>query len=280
MRTKITLLLLLAQFSFIYAQKSHKVNVIRLDKPYEDINQSIYFADYDASRRGSLIIHNSKDINNPVRILSEPPPDAIVAFTTAINNRLDVEGKLNTSQSVSFTQAISELTKRNTTIVVLRDALYRLNEFNFNNPNALTNEQYIKQFDKILDLAERITENEKRELKNDSIKQTKELIETKAKYGFHTEIPIYFQVSKKSLLESIEKLIEKLNESGYNADGPELIENIEVSKNMIKYFNEKDLKKAQDLKIDLTNFGIKDLEIVKAGNPKNLINRFEVWLKE
>ena len=279
MKTKIILLIQLVMFTSIFAQKAHKVNVVHLKQYDEDKNQSIYFADYDASRRGSIIVQNHGDTKSPIKILSEPPPDAIIAFTTAITNSLKVQDKVTADQSLKFTQTISELTKRNTTIVVLRDALYRLNEFNFNNPGLLTKEDYLAKFDKILKLAETIALNEKEQLKIDAIEKNQQLLEEKAKLGMFTKTPVYFQITDEKLRSFSNKLIYQMKANGYNADGSELV-NFEITNNMIKYFDEGDLNKAESIKKDLESLGVKKIEILKVSNPNNYKDRFEVWLKE
>lgn len=279
MKTKFLTLLTLILFSFGLSQKAHKVNVIHLQQYKEDKAQSIYFADYDASRRGSIILHDHLNKQNPIKILSEPPPDAIIAFTSAITNSLNVQDKITTSQSLQFSQAISELTKRNTTVVVLRDALYRLNEFNFNNPGLLKKEDYLEKFEKILRLAEKLTEIDKQQLKNEAIDKNQELLKEKKFLGMFTKTPVYFQVTDKSLRDFSDKIIDQLNLQGYNADGTELVE-LNIKSNMLKYFDEMDKEKAIEIKNDLTNLGVKNLQIIKASNPKNYKDRFEVWLKE
>lgn len=277
MKTLILFLALLYS-SFFMSQKAHKVNVIHLKQYEEDTKQSIYFADYDASRRGSLIIHNFEDSKSPIKILSEPPPDAIIAFTSAIKNSFELNGQFNTSQSLQFTQAISELTKRNTTIVILRDALYRLNEFNFNNPNLLSKEEYIKEFEKILELVEKISNVELIEKKNELLEnQNKNIILNKG-IGFYTEVPIYIQYTNKELKDFSDNIINELDKMGYNADGPEYVD-LPISNNLVKYFNSEDSDKAESIKKDLESLGIKDVQTVKNSNPKKLKNRFEIWLK-
>lgn len=176
MRKFILLLLACCMHGVVVGQKAHKTGLTHFKQYKEDKNQSIYFADFDASRRGTIIVQElDSSSKNPIRILSEPPPDAIVAFTTSLSNSLKFDNKFTTSQTADFGQAIKELTKRNTTIVVLRDALYRLNEYAFNNPE-INDSIYFKKFDKILDLVEEINAKETIETETEKAKVEAELL--------------------------------------------------------------------------------------------------------
>lgn len=271
------IILLLFCFPNSFAQKAHKVNLTHFKQYKEDANQSIYFADYDASRRGSVIIHNHKDSLNPIKILSEPPPDAIVAFTSTISNTLKVGEKIDMTQSLQFTQAISELTKRNTTIVVLRDALYRLNEYDFNNPGKLSDSIYLQKFDEILKLVGKIADKEIQEVKSEKIQNENENIKLKQELGFKTAVPIYFQITDKKLEDFSNELVNGLNQLGYNAAGSELKE-ISLNNNQLRYFHVEDKDKAENLAKELKDLGLKDIEVKDLSNFKQLKGQFEVWI--
>lgn len=203
MKKNILILISLCSSGIIFSQKAHKVNYTHFKQYKEDKEQSIYVADYDASRRGSIIIHDHSNTKNPVRILSEPPPDAILAFTTTITNSLNINEKLTTNQSANFSQAIKELTKRNTTIVVLRDALYRLNEYDFNNPGVLRDSIYLKKFDKILDLVARINEKEKIEAIGENAKEVEKLT---IRENYQNAIRLLLDKDEKNALNNFSKM--------------------------------------------------------------------------
>lgn len=276
---KVVLLFFIFIFSLstLFAQKAHKVNLTHFRQYKEDKKQSIYFADYDASRRGSVIIHDHENSLSPIRILSEPPPDAIVTFTSTLSNTLKVGDKLDMAQSLQFTQAITELTKRNTTIVVLRDALYRLNEYDFNNPGKLSDSVYLKKFDDILELASKIADKEIQEVVAEKIQNENENLKLKQEIGFKKEILIYFQITDIKLENFSDKLVNGLNQLGYNAVGSELKE-ISLTNNQLRYFHKDDKEKAENIANELKNLGMKEIEIKDLSNFKQLKDQFEIWI--
>ncbi|MDI9308864.1 MAG: hypothetical protein QM535_01515 [Limnohabitans sp.] len=205
MRKIILLLFIYLSYGQTFGQQGNKTNLVHFKQYKNDTNQSIYFADFDASRRGTVIVHNlDSKSKNPVRILAEPPPDAILAYTSALSANFDFKEIVSGGMSSSLSQTISELTKRNTTIVILRDALYRLNEYDFNNPEKLKDTTYLKKFDEILKLVKQINDKEKVELETEKIKaeteKTKETGKLNALELYQKGISILLEKDEKNAI--------------------------------------------------------------------------------
>ncbi len=90
-----------------------------------DKQGSLFWAQYTASRRGSMIF---VDPNNNVRILSENPPDVAVASITELSAKLKASDEIDAEAVLRTQRSIAELGKRTAAVNMLRDALYRLNE--------------------------------------------------------------------------------------------------------------------------------------------------------
>jgi len=109
-----------------------------------------YWLNYDATRRAGFIFE--KDAGR--QVLSEPAPDVALQSTTSL--LADFGGdKLETSVQ----EAIVELGKRTTSVMMLREALYRLGEMKMNGTlDADAKELYAKILEavKIVAVAEAV----------------------------------------------------------------------------------------------------------------------------
>jgi hypothetical protein len=90
-------------------------------------NQQYWF-DYDASRRGTLLLTRT---NNSIAIVAEPSPDVALELLTKLKATA-TSGNIQGGGEAELNSRIIELTKRSQTILFLREALYRLSEMSVN----------------------------------------------------------------------------------------------------------------------------------------------------
>jgi hypothetical protein len=106
----------------------------------------VTWLDYDASRRGTLIIpEDSKS-----RILSEPSPDVAIGVVSEFVGKASYKG-ISGEASAKVTESIAELGKRTQTIMFLREALFRLNEMQ--TANKIDPAEVTKLYTKVIDVA-------------------------------------------------------------------------------------------------------------------------------
>jgi len=116
--------------------------------------------DYDATRRGAYVLTDS---NANVRILAEQSPDAALGVVAEFVGKGSYSG-ISAEASAKVTETIAELGKRTQTVMVLREALYRLNELGLNNTQLSTAD--IKElYEKILATATDIAKADLEEAK-------------------------------------------------------------------------------------------------------------------
>lgn len=144
------------------AEKNHPANAKPLSM-FSNEKKSAYLVDYDASRRGSIVYIDYE--TNKINIISEPPPDAMVSVLSELDAKVDVTGKVSAELANKYAETITQLGKRSVADNILRDALYRLNEYklNFGSFDADSKEL----FNRILNVAESIANTEQAALQND-----------------------------------------------------------------------------------------------------------------
>lgn len=81
-----------------------------------------YWLTYDANYRGALIVPNG----SPVKYCPEPPPDTATALALKSSANAEAASAGPDSGSRDFNRSIVELTKRTTTVEVLRYALFSI----------------------------------------------------------------------------------------------------------------------------------------------------------
>lgn len=112
---------------------SHRMTRSSKLKPSKLKNNTHYIVPTDASLRSSIIW--TDDTGN-FHYLSEVSPDAMVTAVTNLTNSLSGKAldkaDINGSQITQITQSVTELGKRTVAVSILRDALYRLEEYNMN----------------------------------------------------------------------------------------------------------------------------------------------------
>ncbi len=131
---------------------THQTLYDRLDSKTKNSQNEIYMVSNDALRRGSYFIKH----NNKIRFISEPPPDAVIAVTREFANKIDYN-KLNNDLKVKITESLSTLGERTVAVNILRDALYKLTEISLNNDGQTIDNQTYQLFDRILCVAENIS---------------------------------------------------------------------------------------------------------------------------
>jgi hypothetical protein len=94
----------------------------------DDVDSGSHWMTYDAARRGGLLLRGEG-----AKVLAEPAPDAIastaISFVAeAASKAQQVDGKVD----VEYTRTVAELAGRSQTVLVIREALYRLNELYLN----------------------------------------------------------------------------------------------------------------------------------------------------
>lgn len=107
-----------------------------------------YWFDYDASRRGAVLIpkHEKKNI----AICAEPSPD--VAFEIVNKFKVDVGiEKLDVGVQADIQEKVIQLAKRTQTIMFLRESLYRLCELSLN--FQLRDEDVRRLYEKVIEAA-------------------------------------------------------------------------------------------------------------------------------
>ncbi len=115
-----------------------------------------YWMEYDATRRGALLLPAGEGGKAATRILAEPSPDAALSAT------LDIAAKTKSGEvSVKLAESIVELGKRTEAVMVLRESLYRLGELVHN--GALKEGDAKALFEKILVEVGKIATAEKEE---------------------------------------------------------------------------------------------------------------------
>lgn len=173
---KIIINCLLLSVILVAGCSSHKMTRSSKLKPKEIERNKHYIVSTDASIRASIV---SIDDKGNITYLSEVSPDAMVTAVTNLTSKLT--GKLpnsvevDASQIVQITQSVTELGKRTVAVSILRDALYRLEEYNMNDKVRSelkdTLSSTYKLFLKTLQVAETIA---MAELKAEQVKETEE----------------------------------------------------------------------------------------------------------
>ncbi len=191
---------IIAIITILSSSCTHRMTISSKPKPKKlkfsstKSSSSVYVIPFDASTKGNIVW---QDTAGNVRILSEVSPDAIVAnvtdLTTKLTGALKSGDSLSAEQITKITQNVSELGKRTVAVSILRDALYRLEEFNMNNSDSIMDTLTYNLFEKILDNAKEIakaeiaSENARKaeaEAEKDKLAFEEKIIESGAKSKF------------------------------------------------------------------------------------------------
>lgn len=107
-----------------------------------------YWLDYDASRRGTLVLPES----SKVKTCAEPSPDVALTMISKIEAALKPQAGGEVTAKGEFNATVVELAKRTQMVMFLREALFRLCEQSINN-NFHNNEAIFVLYKQILEAA-------------------------------------------------------------------------------------------------------------------------------
>ncbi len=159
-------------------------------KPVELEKNRFYVIPFDATMKSNLIYIDS---SGKMNVLSEVQPDAayetLVNVTNSLLAKVNKKADISANNAVNITQSLAELGKRTVAVNILRDALYRLEEYNMNdtlrvqlnkdtvNPTYLLYKEILNTA-KLIAQAEVNAENQKAQAFIADQKQAQEQIET------------------------------------------------------------------------------------------------------
>jgi chromosome segregation ATPase len=124
------------------SKNKDKAKIERLSQ-FDGDQGTIYYSYTDATRRGTLIYVNKC---GHVHILAEPNPDAASETGLTVNTSFEIKDKAAADAYLNAISNIQSLGKRNASVNIIRDQLYRLNELiinisSFNCGNESTNKE-------------------------------------------------------------------------------------------------------------------------------------------
>lgn len=123
-----------------------------------------YWFDYDAARRGTLLVPQSSQL----RACSEPSPDVALALVSKLEASLGKEGVGEASGKGEFSSSVVKLAERTTTVMFLRESLYRLCEQSLN--QNFTKEEILAAYEKVIDAALEIVKTDKTNAETELVK--------------------------------------------------------------------------------------------------------------
>lgn len=147
---------------------------------------------YDAMRRGAVLNIDEKGKIN--KILSEVQPDAAIATTTDLTNKLATQlpsgQNISLEQITKITETLSKLGERTASVNMLRDALYRMEEHCINFEAQCKGETYWESFQVVIKaittLQEEVSKTAESEAKEEMAKTLRALTpEERAKYNLN-----------------------------------------------------------------------------------------------
>jgi hypothetical protein len=174
MKNIILIALSIALLSGCKSQNLHQTDAKPLNK-FTDINKSSYQTTYDASKRGSIVYINYA--TDGIKLLAEPPADAIVSALSEFTSKLDLKGEVTIDAANSYLESVTKLNSSSVSNTMMRDALYRLNEMQFNGWNFEGN--YKDAFEKIMNLIETVAKLELQKVEKENLNSEKEILKLK-----------------------------------------------------------------------------------------------------
>lgn len=134
-----------------------------------------YWFDYDASRRGAILIPKYEKKN--IAICAEPSPD--VALEIIDKFKADVgTGNIKVGAEAEIQEKVIQLAKRTQTIMFLRESLYRLCELSLN--FQLDSVKVSELYEKVIDAASKMAEAELKNAEEGVTKEERKLVEAEA----------------------------------------------------------------------------------------------------
>ena len=118
-----------------------------------------YWLDYDASRRGALVVPGGVDI----KTCAEPSPDVALTLISKLETTIKDKAGLDATAKAEFNASVVELGKRTQMVMFLREALFRLCEQSLN--NDFSKEEVLDAYNKVISAAIDIFEKDKLDAK-------------------------------------------------------------------------------------------------------------------
>jgi hypothetical protein len=114
-----------------------------------------YWFDYDASRRGTVLLPTHA--SNNMKICAEPSPDVAMEFANKFLAKLSYD-KISAETQAEINSNVIQLAQRTQTIMYLRESLYRLCELSVN--YQLPVPAVIELYEKVIKAAEELAKAE------------------------------------------------------------------------------------------------------------------------
>lgn len=194
-----------------------------------------YWFDYDASRRGALLVPQQNQQN--LMICAEPSPDVALEILNKFKSDIKVE-KVEVGAETEIQEKVIQLAKRTQTVMFLRESLYRLCEMSLN--FKLAPDKVQELYTNVIDAASKMADAE---LKN--AEQSKIEAEMKLEKIKELSLQKYKDENKK-----IDLIIEYVRTADYKVDKKKLerlIPNTGLDDDWVKRYadqNIDDLRKA------------------------------------
>lgn len=189
---------------------------------------TFFWTHFDASKRASITFIDSL---GHIKVLAENSPDAAFSKTIELLSKASAKVKDNVDVSAEnqykLVTEVAQLSKRNSTVNVLRDAMYRLSEAQFNG-SIKDSGFYSVLFEKVLQTSVKIAqyeyEEQEQKTKSDSVNAIKEIELTKQKEiaskTTSQNLTKTEEENKQLIIKTIDSLINKIKEkdSGLSKD--------------------------------------------------------------
>ena len=120
-------------------------------REHELIEGKTYWFDYDASRRGAIVIPNHANKN--IVICAEPSPDVALEIVDKFKASVKLE-RIEVGAEADIQEKVIQLAKRTQTIMFLRESLYRLCEMSLN--FHLEDDAVKSLYEKVIDAASKM----------------------------------------------------------------------------------------------------------------------------
>lgn len=133
------------------------------------LDNKMYWFDYDASRRGAVIVPTTASI----KMCSEPSPDVALTLISKLEASLEKTGAGKAGGSAEFSASVVKLAERTQMVMFLREALYRLCEQSLN--QQFTPSEVLTTYNKVIDTAKAIADTDRDKAKATAAKATKSL---------------------------------------------------------------------------------------------------------
>lgn len=134
---------------------SNKRSGIVRVKQFTDKKTTLMWAHYDPTQRQTLM---HVDEEGKIKVLAEQSPDAGLSRNFELNPKVKVEGKVDVEVLIKTQAELAKLTNRTTSLMITREALYRLSEAYFN--GAVTTEKYVELYKEIINQSAKLVEQE------------------------------------------------------------------------------------------------------------------------